>query len=73
MSCNYRIRPSFREGPRSPSHRRSLLERRSSLGAVEEDADLARKEEEYEQRMATLRSRKLVWRHLALIFSYDLF
>ena len=53
-----RIRPSFREGPRSPTHRRSLIERRSSLGAVEEDALLARKEQEYEKKMETLRSRK---------------
>ena len=60
QSISCRIRPSFREGPRSPTHRRSLTERRSSLGAVEENADLARKEQEYEKTVASLRSRKLV-------------
>ncbi|CAK8688169.1 unnamed protein product [Clavelina lepadiformis] len=53
-----RIRPSFREGPRSPTHRRSLLEGRSSLDAVEEDGDLTLEEERYEKKIATLKSRK---------------
>lgn len=52
-----RIRPSFRDGPRSPTNRRPTRERR--LDSVEEeDVDLAVEEKMYEEKMATLKSRK---------------
>nr|CAB3264163.1 unconventional myosin-IXa [Phallusia mammillata] len=53
-----KIRPSFRGGPRSPTTRRSMRERRLDSVEEEEDVNLAVEEKKYEEKMATLRSRK---------------
>ena len=60
VTIAFRIRPSYREGPRSPNHKRSLLDRRSSLVILEEDSELAREAQECEQKMAALKSERFL-------------